>query len=191
MNKKILVTIILGIFLIGFASASLGTFSQNQCVVIKTILNTSEVNISTISYPNGTTAISNKEMTKVARTFNYTFCDTNSLGTYNYDYFDAEGNTYVNSFEITPSGSSGLSNIIFFVFVTLLLYGLNIIAFRDENAPLTILSGMALIFLGIYLVNNGIIIYRDNLTNYIAYVTIGWGLISSMFAVWNEYLSNF
>jgi len=190
MNKKILI-LIMGMFLISITSASLGTFSQGECVNIKTILNTTSVNISTISYPNSTIAISNQAMTKNAQTFNYSFCDTNTLGTYVYDYFDTEGNTYVNEFEITPSGSSGITNIAFFILIIVLLYTLNIIAFRDENAPLTILSGMALIALGIYLVNNGIIIYRDTITNYIGYITIAWGFISTMFAVWNEYLQNF
>ncbi len=104
--KKILLTIMLGIVLITVVSASLGTFKQNDCVNIKTILNTTSVNISTISYPNETTLFLNQEMTKNALTFNYTFCGTDTIGTYIYDYFDTEGEVYVNDFEVTPTGFS-------------------------------------------------------------------------------------
>ena len=102
--KKILLTIILGIFLITLASASLPAVEQNVCIQIKTILNTSSVNISTITYPNETTLFLNKDMTKNALTFNYTFCGTDTIGIYIYDYFDAEGKVYVNDFEVTPTG---------------------------------------------------------------------------------------
>ena len=104
MMKKIILTIILGIFLITLASASLPAVEQNVCIQIKTILNTSSVNISTITYPNETTLFLNKDMTKNALTFNYTFCGTDTIGIYIYDYFDAEGKVYVNDFEVTPTG---------------------------------------------------------------------------------------
>ncbi len=143
--KKILLILILGMFLLaplGFTSASLGTFTQGDCVNIKTILNTTSVNISTISFPNSTTAVSNKEMTKTAQTFNYSFCNTNVLGTYIYDYFDAEGNTYVNDFEITPNGKQfttqnsisylGFILIILFTFF-LTIYGAGRIEWKNKK----------------------------------------------------------
>ena len=102
--KKILLTIMLGIFLISLASASLPEVEQNVCIQIKTILNTDWVNISSLTYPNETTLFLNEEMTKNALTFNYTFCGTDTTGNYIYDYFDAEGKVYVNDFEVTPTG---------------------------------------------------------------------------------------
>ncbi len=122
--KKIILTIILGIFLISLASASLGTFKQDDCVNIKTILNTSTVNISTISYPNTSIVVSNKEMTKNGKTFNYSFCNTNTLGIYLYDYFDAEGNTYINDFKITPNGKEFTmqNSIAYLGFILILLF---------------------------------------------------------------------
>lgn len=86
------------------------------------------------------------------------------------------------TFDITPSGQSGSSNIVFYVFIILLLYGINLFGFFGKNEIMTILGGMALIFLGLYMVNYGVIIYRDTLTNYLAYVTIAWGAISSIWA---------
>jgi len=122
--KKLIICLMLGIFLISLASSSLGTFKQNDCVNIKTILNTTSVNISTISYPNSSIVVSNEEMTKNGKTFNYSFCNTNTLGIYLYDYFDAEGNTYVNDFKVTPNGKEFTSqnSIAYLGFIFILLF---------------------------------------------------------------------
>lgn len=109
---------------LSLCSASLGTYKSGECVQIKTILNTTSVNISTINYPNSSVAVSNKAMTKNAYTFNYTFCSTNDLGVYVYDYFDTiSGNVYVNDFEITRSGeaSSSAKATFYFGFVFILV----------------------------------------------------------------------
>jgi len=113
------------IFFISMASASLGTFDDGSCVDIKTILNATTVNLSTISYPNGTVAVSNKIMSKNGKTFNYTFCYTQEVGGYIYDYFDDSGNTFVNSFEITRTGKTLTSQkttgyIILFIFLLII-----------------------------------------------------------------------
>jgi len=104
MKNKILL-IIVGVLLITTMSASLGTFKKDECVNIKTILDTSEVNISTISYPNSSLALENVSMEKRGQTFIFSFCNTSDLGTYIYDYYDGvTGDTYVNDFVITRSG---------------------------------------------------------------------------------------
>ena len=107
MKNKIYLMIFVSLMMIAFASATLGTFKQGDCVDIKTILNTSVVTLSTLSYPNGSIAVSNQNMTHLAgMTFNYTFCSTNVSGIYIYDYFDVGGNIYVNDFEVTYGGES-------------------------------------------------------------------------------------
>ena len=127
--KNITLTLILCILLITTVSAGLGTFQKDECVNIKTILDATTVNISTISYPNSTIAVSNKVMTKNGLTFNYSFCNTSTLGTYIYDYFDDEDNVYVNSFEITPTGTELTTEqtyiyILALVFLVLLILGM-------------------------------------------------------------------
>lgn len=107
MKKKVITFLLVGIFILAFApfvSSYLGTYELDECVNIKTILNVSSVNISTISYPNSTFAVTNKLMTKTAKTFIYEFCNTTEFGNYIYDYFDSDGYTYVNDFDITPNG---------------------------------------------------------------------------------------
>lgn len=103
MNKKY-PFLLLGLFLISFASANLGTFQQDTCVNIRTALNTTQVNISSISYPNETVLFLDNEMTRNGKTFNYSFCDTGVIGEYVYDFYDLEGNVFVNDFNITYNG---------------------------------------------------------------------------------------
>jgi hypothetical protein len=121
MNKA-LVLILCSIFLLGLASADLGTYKIGSCVNIKTILpNATSVNISTISYPNSSVATSDHVMTKTAQTFNYSFCDTYTAGNYIYDYYDNDGNTYVNEFTVNSNGKADPSGGIVVVFVILFI----------------------------------------------------------------------
>jgi len=84
MNKKISVTIILGIFLIGFASSliDLGSIDYGETIRIKqNCEDATYINISSVSYPNGSTAVSNIEMTSSGSgEFYYDFTDTNLYG---------------------------------------------------------------------------------------------------------------
>lgn len=102
--------ILIGLFTLSLSSANLGTFKAGDCVNIKTILNSTYANISTISYPNSSIALENQNMTKIGHTFNLNFCNTSTLGTYTYDYFDDSGNVYVNDFAITITGSDRINS---------------------------------------------------------------------------------
>ncbi|KKM22018.1 hypothetical protein LCGC14_1629620 [marine sediment metagenome] len=107
--KKLLILAVMICFalpMIQIVDARLGEFPRGSCVDITTILNSSSVNISSISYVNTSKAVLNRAMTKNGRTFNYTFCDTGVLGVYNYDYFDDEGHVFVNDFLITNIGDT-------------------------------------------------------------------------------------
>ncbi len=182
-----LILLFVGMFLISLVSANLGTFAQRECVPIVTNLDAEAVNISILTdpTPNPTILLQNTKMTKSGTSFNYTFCGTNKTGTYTYGYCDNDGTCYSNDFEITPSGygNSG-ATIAFFIVIILLIYGITFVGVFGRNIPITIMGGMAMIFLGIYLFNYGIIIFRDDLTRYISYVTIGIGAI---LAIWASY----
>ena len=190
--KQLIITLMMILVLVGTlgsvsAEAKLGTFKQGECIdLIQTCADCSYVNISRVSYPNGTTALGQSTMTKSGSVFNRTFCSTTTTGEYNVFFIgDPEGIDTVVAYdlEVTPSGKSGNANIVFFVFIILMLYGLNLVSFFNKNIPLTILGGMALLFLGVYLIRHGIIIYRDDLTNYIAYITIATGGITAFWAI--------
>jgi hypothetical protein len=164
MQTKLISLIILSIFLVSFVSANLGTYKQGDCVNIKTILNSSSVNISTISYPNSIVVISNQIMTKQGQTFNYTFCNTSNLGTYIYDYFDSNGDVYVNSFDVTPSGFT--DTLGFYFVLLLILGGVIVLGFAIKEGWFVVIGGMGLMILGIYSVINGIAGFKDMFMTY-------------------------
>jgi len=120
-NKKALAFIYF-LVLVSFASANLGYFEKGSCVNIRTILNATSVNISTIYYPNETIALNNQPMTKLGQTFYYNFCNTNQTGKYTYDYYDNLGNTYVNEFYITFNGKEYPSGIVILGFSVVLIF---------------------------------------------------------------------
>ena len=186
--NKIYLTLILGMFMISLGSAisELQPVAPGECIdLFQYCDDCTYVNLTAIIYPESPADTSlNEEMTKTNQNFNYTFCNTTELGKHSYivcgDKFGSYKCEEIN-FEVTPSGKSGAANTVFFVLVLILLYGLTLLFFfkrEIELAPFVALTGMALGFLGLYMIRNGIIIFRDSLTNYISYVTIfvGFGL---------------
>ncbi len=200
-----LLSLFIFLFFISFVSAqlpnlvggssiesSIGNIKQSDVIQLTQLCqNCSYVNLTQVIYPNNTYSLLGQfSMTKNGTNFNYTYSDTNTLGKYFYTTCgNLNGDVVCQSigFEVTPSGQGGNANIVFFIFIILLLYGITFAGFFGKNIPITILGGMALLFLGVYLVNNGIIIYRDTLTNYIAYVTIAVGGITAFWAILEQF----
>lgn len=153
MKNKLIYIVLLCMVLLPLVSGNLGTFKQDSCVDIKTILNTTAVNISTINYPNGSTVISNQIMDNlIGKTFNYTYCNTSILGTYNYDYFDAEGNVYVNDFLITANGqiqstSQGIGSMVFLGLMIILMLTFGFIGFKLSKSEYWWILGIFFMFL--------------------------------------------
>ena len=132
--KKILIILMLGIFLISLASAeiqTLGTFKRFDCVNLKQSHgNCTYNNISIVSYPDSSRALSENVMTKIGTNYNYTFCNTSELGEYIVDGFgdvDGEKVTWTYNLFITETGKEDVSVL--------------------NNPLLIILMAMALIFL--------------------------------------------
>lgn len=182
-NRIILLLLIL--MIIPIVSANLGTFKQNDCLQIKTILNNvSWVNISTISYPNLTTIISNVGMSQDGQTFTYNFCNTSILGNYIYDYYSSDGNTYVNDFFITASGNelttqdSMIIALIIGIIIIAGVFFLIIAWFSNDQFVKTIflcLAGFAIvvaIFFGMTIMFNLLPQYTGFMTNYNAFFYI-------------------
>lgn len=156
MKYKLILVMIIGLFLISFCSASLGTFKQGDCVDIKTILNTSAVTISSLNYPNSSTALGITEMEKNGLTFNYTFCNTSTLGNYNYDYNDSEGNVYVNDFLVTANGqiqstSQGLGSLAFLGLMLVLMFVFGFGGFKLAKSDNLWILGIFFMFLSVLL----------------------------------------
>lgn len=166
------------------------TYKQAESVALTAVCdNCTQVNLTKVIYPNSSFALLGEfAMTKNVTNFNYTFQNTATIGTYYYGTCgDLNGvitceDTVNRCFTITPSGQSGTANIVFIVLIILFAYIINLIGYFKGEITLTILTGMFLMFLGVYLINNGLIIFRDDLTRYFAYLTIGWGMVSTFVA---------
>ena len=104
--KNILLTLMLGIFLISLASADLGKVKLGENISVRgEISNATSVNV-TIYFPNSTIAVYNQPMTNlVGEIYNYSFDNTETLGNYIYDYCNQDGEDCIqNYFEVTVSG---------------------------------------------------------------------------------------
>lgn len=187
--KKTFLFLLIGLFLISIISSSnpdLGTFKQNTCVdLIQVCGDCNYNNISRVLFPNSSVALGQVAMDKDDTYYNYTFCNTLTLGDYSVNgYGDPSGTktswNYI--FHISPSGQSGNSNIVFTIFLIIMVYGITLVGFFGRNEYFSIIGGMAMMFLGVYLILNGIIIYRDNLTLYFSYLTIGLGAFVSIYS---------
>lgn len=123
--KKLLITIMIGMFLLSLASVSaletLGTFKQGETIrVTQVCSDATYINISSISYPNSTTAVSNIEMTSAGSgEYYYEFNQTSDLGR-----FDVRGisdgceNTFATYFTVTQSGE-GNEQTLYLIFITI------------------------------------------------------------------------
>lgn len=111
MKNKILLCMFFGILLIGnvFALDNLGTFKQNDNVRVTQICNDATyITLSSISYPNSTTAIEQINMTSLGSgEFYYIFTNTSTIGRYDVrGVSDGCGKIFATYFEITPSGEN-------------------------------------------------------------------------------------
>lgn len=115
MKNKLMLIIVLGMFLISFTSAldSFGTFKQGSDIRLTQICSdASYVTISSISYPNSTTAITQTNMTHLGSgEFYYNFNDTNELGRYDVrGIADGCQESFAYYFEVTSTGENITQN---------------------------------------------------------------------------------
>jgi len=125
--KKLLILMLAIILVLPLINASLGTFKQNDCIMIRVLANCSAVNLTEVSN-NNITYVINSPMTNLGgQTFNYSFCNTSLISTYSYSWdnpcVDCSENNCGNDFEITFTGEKvSLSNIIIvIVFLALII----------------------------------------------------------------------
>lgn len=109
--KKALCAIFIGIIFLNFIIAietDLDPVERGECQELyQRCDNCSYVNLTKILYPNGTIEIINNTMTQNDIDYNYTFCNTNDIGIYQYTVKgdnNGEVDTATFSFEVTNSG---------------------------------------------------------------------------------------
>ncbi|KKL09292.1 hypothetical protein LCGC14_2567330 [marine sediment metagenome] len=150
MNKKILVLVFVGLFLISFASAeqqSLGIFKLGECIPLSQTCGNCTYNNVTNVLKTGENSIAyniNSEMSQNEIYYNHTFCgNITENGIYNVHGFgdpDGEKTSWVYKFQVTPNGtiSSTGSSLLYALFiiilsVVLLVLTYFIIAIPSEN----------------------------------------------------------
>jgi hypothetical protein len=196
MKRLIIVLTLFFLFAIPQLSAlnTQPTVKQGECINIsQTCASCSYVNISSITNREDSNLILNQPMSGIGNgEWRYEFCNTTFLGRYDVKgQGDINGvdESFATDFYVTPSGESGTENIVFFLIILVLLYTLTLLLFfrRDiELAPFVVLTGSALGTLGLYMIRNGIVVYRDYFTNYLSYVTmfLGFGLATWSLIEW-------
>ena len=185
--KKIILTIIVGIFLISLVSAeqqTLGTFKQNVCIQLtQTCGNCTYNNISFV-YMTSDVILYNvsDQMTKVGTFYNYSFCDTSTIGEYIVNGFgdpDGKQTSWTYDFKITSTGfleKSVLLNplILIFLFIFIIFFSF---ALKTRTAWLGFISSIPLILAGIYTMIYGFDGMTNLYTRGISVVLLGLGLI--------------
>jgi len=187
-NRTLLLVILIFSMQISLISAvgDIGTVKQNNCIDLYNFCPTcSYVNLTAIQTPDKTVDKMNEAMVKTNNDFTFSFCNTTELGEYFYTTCGDKAGTVACEdikFQVSPSGRSGNANIALVIILIVVIYTITFISFFGKNIPLSILTGMIMTFFGVWIIRNGIVVYRDNLTNYFGYVTIGVGFIISMWA---------
>lgn len=146
MKSKILIllyVLTLSVFIISLvgADSNLGTFKQNECISLYQQCDTcSYVNITSITYPNSTILNINEAMSKNSVDYNYTWCETVSVGDYLYSVCgDKDGIFKCENmqFKITSTGTEMTTggSIIYFVFFAILIFFFILIIFGISKLP--------------------------------------------------------
>lgn len=148
--------------------------------------NATSCSVKTIDTP-ASLRIINLNMTRNVTLFYINIEKTNftELGNICFDIECFDGISYETGskcFEVTPSGNNGTNNIIFIIFIILIIYAIAFAGFFLKNEIIALFGGMFMMALSIYIINNGIIIYRDWITNYFSYVTLGIGVFFCVLA---------
>ena len=154
----------------------------------QTCNNCTYCNFTRISAPDNSTLLSNIEPSQDGTYYYFWLAggNTTTLGPhkYCYDCGNAEDSqTGCIRFPVTPSGRQGNDNIALYIILIVMIYTVTLLSFFGRNIILSALTGMMMTFFGVWIVRNGIVIYRDNLTNYFGYVTMFIGSIVALTAL--------
>ena len=162
--KKLLTILFISIFLISMVSAlqTQETLKpakvNNEYYIIQVCDDATYINF-TLSNLNGL-VLSNSEMTSNGSGMFYYLYTPGDVGRYDVSGIsDGCEGTFATYFETTPTGYVG--TIGFYFVLLALVGGLIILGFKAEEYWFLVLSGLGLMILGIYTVNNGIADYKD------------------------------
>ena len=121
----------------------------------------------TIYYPNKSVFIDNQQATNQVNRHNISFY-AQDLGVSQVDMICCDGTSGCGSdtmyFEVTGSGYN--DSVWFYIIILGLSFGLIILGFSLQDAPITILGSFGLYFIGLYILFNGIVGVQDMVTTW-------------------------
>ena len=183
MNRiNLIIILCAALFIIPLVSAtdSLGVYKQYECLqLVQVCSNCSMVNVTSVVYPDTTSALSQVAMQKTGTYYNYTFCKTTKLGEYTVTGFgdlDGTNEVFLYTFSITPAGGAE-NNTTLFIILTIASIVLFVLAFVFKNYIFSILSGFLFLVTGMYGMFYGFGDITNLYTRIISYVIIGFGAI--------------
>jgi len=145
------------------AVQNLGTFKTGECVnLLQSGEGFTSCNITSIHDPTSEILIKDILMTKRGTEYNYTFCNTNEIGSYIVNGFctnTTEVVVWAYNFEITPTGFRDTYG--FYIIILGLSAGVIIFGFWISDAPIVILGSFGLYFIGLYILYYGITGLKD------------------------------
>lgn len=143
-----------------FSSAvgDIGIIKQFRCIDLYNYCPTcSYINLTAVQYPNGTIETMNLAMTKTENNYKYEFCGTELLGEHSYTTCGDKGGVITCediTFEVTPSGFTGTLG--FYILIIALSFGIILLGFHLQDAPIVIIGSFGLYFVGLYILFFGI-----------------------------------
>lgn len=189
----LVVSILLYFTMVSAEVQTLGTYKVNTCIsLLQSCSNCTYSNITSIVYPDSTQALAEVVMTKIGTNYNYTFCGSNQLGNYIVNgRSDVDGldTIWAYDYNVTPSGSGDILG--FFILIVIMIYGIAFVGFFGKSEWVTILGGMAMIGLGLFTINNGIDVYRNQITEIFSWTTIALGAFFALYAGTSVIKENF
>lgn len=172
---------------ITFVSAT-QTFKQGdnidlklQCIINGTYCSAAAFCNVTISYPNATLLINNKQMTNQISFYNYTLPSSTSLGPYlcSATCCDAGrcGTGTDCDFVITPTGGDRINSLGIFIILILASIAVLGMALAFQNGYVGFIAGCLFLVTGVYVMIYGLGNLSDTWTQSVSYVILGMGLI--------------
>lgn len=179
MKYKLILTMLLGIFLIGnvLALDSLGTFENGKTIRITQVCNDATyITISSISFPNSTTAITETNMTYLGSgEFYYEFLNTLTNGRY-----DVRGisngceNTFATYFEITDNSEMQKENYIGIALIILLGIIISIFIYMKLSR---FFGGMLIMIIGFG------VLFSASSIGWVGWIIIVSGLLTIIYSI--------
>lgn len=102
--------------------------------------------------------------TEIGNYFYYLHCNSSERGGF------AQG-----LFKVTPSGDDDVLGL--FIILIGMVYIISFVGFFGRNEWVSILGGMSMMILGVYILQNGIDVYRNFMTTALSSTTIGLGVL--------------